>query len=80
MFSASLPLLACALQAQAPPVDTNHVPPDPPQQVMGDMTYKDMVSMMQMDDTHPFGKVMLDQLEEQADDCRYRGDTRHPVA
>jgi copper resistance protein B len=30
---------------------------------MGDMPYKDMVSMMQMDDTHPFGKVMLDQLE-----------------
>jgi copper resistance protein B len=30
---------------------------------MGDMTYKDMVSMMQMDDTHRFGKVMLDQFE-----------------
>jgi copper resistance protein B len=60
---ASLVLLACAVQAQAPPVDTNHVPPDPPQQVMGDMPYKDMVAMMQMDDTHRFGKVMLDQLE-----------------
>jgi len=40
-----------------------HVPPDPPQQIMGDMSYKDMVSMMQMDDTHRFTKVMLDQLE-----------------
>jgi copper resistance protein B len=48
--------------AQTPPT-TDHIPPDPPQQVMGDMSYKDMVSMMQMDDTHPFGKVMIDQLE-----------------
>ena len=62
MLSASLLLLACAVQAQAP-VDTNHVPPDPPQQVMSDMSYKDMVAMMQMDDTHRFGKVLLDQLE-----------------
>jgi copper resistance protein B len=45
------------------PATTDHVPPDPPHQVMGDMSYKDMVSMMQMDDTRPFGKVMLDQLE-----------------
>jgi len=61
--SPSLLLLACAVQAQAPPVDTRHVPPDPPQQIMGDMSYKDMVSMMQMDDTHRYGKVMLEQLE-----------------
>jgi copper resistance protein B len=48
-----------------PPVTTapDHVPPAPPQEVMGDMTYKDMVAMMQMDDTHRFGKIMLDQLE-----------------
>jgi copper resistance protein B len=63
MSSTSLLLLACALQAQPPAVDTNHIPPDPPHQAMGDMTYKEMVSMMQMDDTHRFGKVMLDQLE-----------------
>lgn len=63
MPSPSLLLLALTVQAQAPPVDPNHVPPDPPQHVMGDMTYKDMVSMMQMDDTRRFGKVMLDQLE-----------------
>ena len=28
-----------------------------------EMSYKDMAAMMQMDDTHRFGKVMLDQLE-----------------
>lgn len=55
-------LIASAVPAQTPP-GTDHVPPDPPQHVMGDMSYKDMVSMMQMDDTHPFGKVMIDQLE-----------------
>lgn len=27
------------------------------------MSYKDMASMMQMDDTHRFGKLMIDQLE-----------------
>ena len=47
----------------APATAPDHVPPDPPQSMMGDMTYKDMVSMMQMDDTHRFGKVMLDQFE-----------------
>jgi copper resistance protein B len=46
-----------------PTTAPDHVPPDPPQQMMGDMTYKEMVSMMQMDDTHRFGKVMLDQFE-----------------
>jgi uncharacterized protein involved in copper resistance len=58
-------LITSALHAQAVPPTTapDHVPPDPPQEMMGDMTYKDMVSMMQMDDTHRFAKVMLDQFE-----------------
>jgi copper resistance protein B len=67
-------LMASTAHAQAVPPATpttpvsptaapDHVPPDPPQELMGDMTYKDMVSMMQMDDTHRFGKVMLDQFE-----------------
>lgn len=51
--------------AQEAPYATasDHVAPNPPQEMMGDMSYQDMVSTMQMDDTHPFGKVMLDQLE-----------------
>jgi copper resistance protein B len=62
-------LIASTVRAQAPPEPAppapapDHVAPDPPQDVMGDMTYKDMVSMMQMDDTRDFGKVMIDQLE-----------------
>jgi copper resistance protein B len=64
-------LITASVHAQAYPTTPtptpgtapDHVAPDPPQQMMGDMTYKDMVSMMQMDDTHRFGKVMLDQFE-----------------
>lgn len=57
--------VATAAHSQETPPATapDHIPPDPPHEVMGDMSYKDMVSMMQMDDTHLFGKVMLDQLE-----------------
>lgn len=58
--------VASVVAAQAPPdaaISAEHVPPDPPQHVIGDMSYKDMVAMMQMDDTRGFGKVMLDQLE-----------------
>jgi len=40
-----------------------HVPPDPPQSHVHDMTYAEMVEMMGMDDRRKFGKVMLDRLE-----------------
>ena len=62
-------LITSTVHAQAYPTTPipgtapDHVAPDPPRQMMGDMSYKDMVSMMQMDDTHRFGKVMLDQFE-----------------
>jgi len=59
VVSVALLLLSAAAYAES----ADHVPPDPPQEIMGNMSYKDMVSMMQMDDTHRFGKVMLDQLE-----------------
>ena len=60
LLLAALLFAPVAVYCQTAP---DHVPPAPPREVMGDMTYKDMVSMMQMDDTHPFGKVMLDQFE-----------------
>ncbi len=63
-LSATLLITSAALAQAVPPTTApDHVPPDPPQEMMGDMTYKEMVSTMQMDDTHLFGKVMLDQLE-----------------
>jgi len=43
--------------------EAGHVPPDPPQHLMGDMGYREMAAMMQMDDTARMGKALLDQLE-----------------
>ena len=43
--------------------EAGHVPPDPPQHPMGDMGYREMAAMMQMDDTARMGKALLDQLE-----------------
>ncbi len=40
-----------------------HVPPDPPQHPMGDVPYKEMAALMQMDDTARTSKVLFDQLE-----------------
>lgn len=40
-----------------------HVPPDPPQHVMGDMSTREMVELMQMEDDAPYALVQLDQLE-----------------
>jgi copper resistance protein B len=40
-----------------------HVPPAPPEQVMGDMSEEDMAEMMGMDDTEPFGMALFDQFE-----------------
>ncbi|HET7809971.1 MAG TPA: copper resistance protein B [Steroidobacteraceae bacterium] len=40
-----------------------HVPPDPPQTHVHDMSYAQMVEMMGMDDRKTFGKIMLDRLE-----------------
>jgi copper resistance protein B len=43
--------------------EAEHVAPEPPQQIMGDMSYRSMVAVMQMDDTAFVGRVMFDQLE-----------------
>ena len=43
--------------------EAQHVPPDPPQHLPGNMSYRHMADMMQMDDKAHFGQVLLDQLE-----------------
>ena len=71
--------LLCASLAQAQDQSQReHVPPDPPQIHVHDMSYREMVEMMGMDDRRRFGKVMLDRLEWQdADDgSRYAWDAR----
>lgn len=43
--------------------EAEHVPPDPPKHSMGEMSYRAMAEMMQMDDRERYGKVLVDQLE-----------------
>ena len=69
--------VACASLARAQgQSQLEHVPPDPPQTHVHDMSYREMVEMMGMDDRRRFGKVMLDQLEWQDADegSRYAWD------
>lgn len=40
-----------------------HIPPDPPQHVMGEMSNERMIELMQMEDDASFGMVLLDQFE-----------------
>jgi copper resistance protein B len=61
-------MLVSAVAAAAPAEqrtesERRHVPPDPPQHVMGAMSNREMIEMMQMDDAASFGMVKLDQLE-----------------
>jgi len=42
-----------------------HIPPDPPQHVMGDMSSERMIELMQMEDDGEYGMILLDQLEWQ---------------
>ncbi len=43
--------------------EQRHVPPDPPQHPMHDMSNEQMIELMQMDDTAAFGMVLLDEFE-----------------
>ena len=50
-----------------------HVPPDPPQHFMGDMSKEHMIELMQMEDDAPFGMALLDQLEWRDQRCGRTG-------
>lgn len=43
--------------------ELRHVPPPPPQHVMGEMSNERMIELMQMEDDAPVGMVLVDQLE-----------------
>ena len=50
--------------AQAPTdSERQHVPPDPPQNPLGDMSEERMIELMQMEDNAALGMVLLDQIE-----------------
>lgn len=58
-------LAAAAAQAQQEPTASEraHIPPEPPQQAMRDMSEEEMAEMMGMDDTAPYGLLLFDQFE-----------------
>ena len=43
--------------------ESRHVPPDPPQHAMHDMSEREMIELMGMDDTVAIGSVLFDELE-----------------
>jgi len=43
--------------------ELRHIPPDPPEHAMPDMSQERMIKLMEMDDTSKLGRVLLDQLE-----------------
>jgi copper resistance protein B len=60
---ASTPARASRNLGEPTESERRHVPPDPPQHSMGDMSNEDMIELMAMDDNSSFGMVMLDQFE-----------------
>jgi copper resistance protein B len=63
-------LRVAAAGADAPEGQGGHVPPAPPAAPMPDMSYRDMSDLMGMDDAAALGKLMIDQLELEADPDR----------
>lgn len=71
MRRAAWSIALVAMAGVAPAQDaypTEHVPPDPPQTRVHEMSYRDMAAMMGMDDRRRFSQVMFDRLEWQDGD------------
>ena len=62
---AAIALAACAQVFAQGQSQLEHVPPDPPLTHVHDMSYREMVEMMGMDDRARFGKLTLDRIEWQ---------------
>ena len=65
MLAIALP--AAAVSAEPAQEQAMSAPAAPPSEMQADMSYKEMAAMMGMDDAAAFSKVMLDQLELEAD-------------
>jgi copper resistance protein B len=59
---------AAAAGDEPTPSEREHVPPDPPQHFMGDMSKARMIELMQMEDDGSVGTLVLDQLEWRGND------------
>lgn len=55
--------LVHAAEDQRTESERRHIPPDPPQHAMHDMSNKEMTELMAMDDAAPVGMVLADQFE-----------------
>jgi copper resistance protein B len=56
---------AMLLLLSAGTASAQHVPPDPPQQLLPHQSYEQMAQMMRMDDRERYGRLTVDQLEWQ---------------
>jgi copper resistance protein B len=65
MLALALPV--AAVGAEPPQEQATSAAAAPPPEMRANMSYKEMAAMMGMDDAATFGKVMLDQLELEAD-------------
>ncbi len=63
LITVSVLVLALMLRAAASNAQTDHVPPEPPQTQVPDLSHAEMMRMMDMNDSARFGKVLFDQLE-----------------
>jgi copper resistance protein B len=52
-----------AIAAEPGESERAHVPPDPPQRFMEDVSKERMIELMRMEDDAPYGMLLLDQLE-----------------
>jgi copper resistance protein B len=59
---------APAASGEPTPSELEHVPPDPPQHTMGEMTEARMIELMDMNDAATFVKAVADELEWQRED------------
>ena len=50
-------------QHQSTETTAPHIPPDPPQHAMRDMSEEDMIELMEMNDNHAFGMLRADSFE-----------------
>jgi copper resistance protein B len=63
--ASAAPVVPLDPASPSPPTQSEleHVAPNPPSQLMPDMSYQSMAQVMQMDDQERFGAVLIDQLE-----------------
>jgi len=65
-LESSSPAKVTSSAAETTSSEKQHVAPEPPEHEMGAMSTREMIAMMQMDDTRRYGTVLVDELEWRA--------------